>query len=149
MNKLVSVIIPTYKRPDTLSRAIDSVLNQTYKDIEFIIVDDGSTDQTEELVKSYDDTRIHYRKMERNSFYCYAANCGLTHCKGDYVAFMNSDDVWLPEKLEKQLMYLEAYPEYGACFTEVTLIDDQEDDITEECQEITGRSCLHGSKKSG
>lgn len=133
---MISVLMCTYNREHFLKRAIDSVLNQTYREIEFIIVDDGSTDHTEELVKAYDDTRIRYLKMEKNSFYCYAANYGLLHCKGEYIAFMNSDDVWMPEKLEKQLAFLEEKPEYGACFSAVKLINDQGEDITDECPEM-------------
>lgn len=131
---MISVLMCTYNREQFLRRAIDSVLNQTYTDFEFIIIDDGSTDHTEELVKSYEDERIHYLKMERNSYYCYAANQGFTYCKGKYLAFMNSDDVWSPEKLEKQFKFLEEHTEYGACFTDVTFIDDLGNDITEECK---------------
>ena len=97
----------TYNRRFCLKQAIDSVLCQTYPDFEFVIVDDGSTDGTEELIKSYQDPRIRYFKLNRNSFYCYAANQGLGHCQGDYVAFMNSDDAWLPDKLEKQVSVME------------------------------------------
>ena len=89
---MVSVLMCTYNRRFCLKQAIDSVLCQTYPDFEFVIVDDGSTDGTEELIKSYQDPRIRYFKLNRNSFYCYAANQGLDHCQGDYVAFMNSDD---------------------------------------------------------
>ena len=113
---MISVLMCTYNRERFLERAINSVLGQTYKDIEFIIVDDGSTDRSEEIIKSCTDSRIQYVKMKRNSFYCYAANCGLTYCRGEYVAFMNSDDVWLPDKLEKQLEFMEENTQYGACF---------------------------------
>lgn len=87
---MVSVLMCTYNRRFCLKQAIDSVLCQTYPDFEFVIVDDGSTDGTEELIKSYQDPRIRYFKLDQNSFYCYAANQGLGHCQGDYVAFMNA-----------------------------------------------------------
>ena len=86
---MVSVLMCTYNRRFCLKQAIDSVLCQTYPDFEFVIVDDGSTDGTEELIKSYQDPRIRYFKLDQNSFYCYAANQGLDHCQGDYVAFMH------------------------------------------------------------
>ena len=133
---MVSVLMCTYNREKYLKRAIDSVLFQTYGDLEFIIVDDGSTDGTEELVKAYSDSRINYLKMEKNTFYCHAANQGLEYCHGKYVAFMNSDDEWLPEKLEKQVEFMESHSEYGACFTAVSLIDNEGNDVTDECADM-------------
>ena len=133
---MISVLMCTYNRERFLERAINSVLGQTYKDIEFIIVDDGSTDRSEEIIKSCTDSRIQYVKMKRNSFYCYAANCGLTYCRGEYVAFMNSDDVWLPDKLEKQLEFMEENTQYGACFTAVSLMDDEEQDVSDKSEDL-------------
>lgn len=132
----VSIIMCTYNREKFLARAIDSILAQTYADWELIIVDDGSTDNTEELVESYMDSRIRYFKMDKNRFYCYAANFGLKECHGDYIAFQNSDDEWMPDKLEKQIEYLKNHPETGACFSAVTLIDDEGNDISEECRDM-------------
>ena len=132
----VSIIMCTYNREKFLARAIESVIAQTYTDWELIIVDDGSTDHTEELVGSYTDPRIRYFKMEKNRFYCYAANFGLKECRGDYIAFQNSDDEWMPDKLEKQMEYLKNHPEAGACFSAVTLIDDEGNDISEECRDM-------------
>lgn len=100
---LVSVVIPTYNRKATLERAILSVLSQTYTDWELIIVDDGSTDGTEELVEKYISERIHYIKSEVNQGVSKTRNIGIRHAKGEYVAFLDSDDEWVAEKLEKQL----------------------------------------------
>ena len=133
---MVSVLMCTYNRRFCLKQAIDSVLCQTYPDFEFVIVDDGSTDGTEELIKSYQDPRIRYFKLNRNSFYCYAANQGLDHCQGDYVAFMNSDDAWLPDKLEKQVTVMEEDRMLGACFTRVYLVDESGNDLSEECRDM-------------
>lgn len=130
---MVSVLMCTYNREKFLARAIESVLSQSYEDLEFVIVDDGSTDGTEALIRSYTDSRIRYLKQEQNSFYCYAANHGLRYCSGDYIAFMNSDDEWLPEKLERQVAFLEANPDYGACFSAAYLMDSDRKDITDEC----------------
>lgn len=133
---MISILMCTYNRAYCVEHSINSVLNQTYEDFEFIIVDDGSTDATEELIRTYTDSRIKYIKMERNSYYCHAANCGLAHCNGDYVAFMNSDDEWLPDKLQKQVEFMEKNTEYGACFTAVALIDKEGRDITDECRKM-------------
>ncbi len=104
MNKLVSVIIPTYNRAKTLPRAIKSALSQSYKNIEVIIVDDGSTDNTEEIVKNYQDSRIVFLKHITNEGCAAALNTGISNVKGEYVAFLDSDDEWLPTKIEKQMV---------------------------------------------
>ena len=99
----VSVIIPAYNRAYLVSRAIQSVLNQTYKDFEVIIVDDGSTDNTEEVVKGFDDKKVRYIKHERNKGVAATRNTGIKATRSKYIAFQDSDDEWLPEKLEKQM----------------------------------------------
>ena len=101
----VSVIIPTYNRADLLPRAIKSVLNQTFKDFELIIVDDGSTDNTKEVVKGFqkEDGRIRYIWQENSGGAAKPKNKGIKNSKGDYIAILDSDDEWLPEKLQKQL----------------------------------------------
>ena len=103
---MISVIIPTFNREKTILRAIDSVLSQTYKDIELIIVDDGSTDNTKDIVESIDDIRIKYI-FQKNSGAAEARNTGIKNAQGKYIAFQDSDDYWYPDKLEKQLAYLE------------------------------------------
>ncbi|OQX54719.1 MAG: hypothetical protein B5M53_05570 [Candidatus Cloacimonas sp. 4484_209] len=114
----VSVIIPTYNRAHLIRRAIQSVLNQTYQDFEIIIVDDGSTDDTEEVVKSFKNERIRYIRQEKNEGAAAARNTGIKMAKGEYIAFQDSDDEWLPEKLEKQMKILEnASPDLGVVYT--------------------------------
>jgi glycosyltransferase involved in cell wall biosynthesis len=100
---LVSVIIPTYNRGQLVFRAIKSVLNQTYKNLEIIIVDDGSTDDTEEIVKKFSDERIKYIRYPKNRGLSFARNTGIRNSKGDFVAFLDSDDEYIPEKIEKTL----------------------------------------------
>lgn len=100
---MISVIIPTYNRIKTLPRAITSVLNQTYQDIELIIVDDGSSDGTEEYVLGLRDERIRYIKNERNLGPSATRNKGVEYARGKYIAFQDSDDEWKLEKLEKQM----------------------------------------------
>jgi glycosyltransferase involved in cell wall biosynthesis len=99
---LISIIIPTYNRASFLKEAIESVLAQTYENWELIIVDDGSTDNTSELVKKFTDKRISYL-CQQNTGAPLARNKGIQKAKGDYIAFLDSDDIWLPQKIQKQL----------------------------------------------
>jgi glycosyltransferase involved in cell wall biosynthesis len=101
----VSIIIPTSNRAQLLIRAIKSVLNQTFQDFELIIVDDGSTDNTKEIVEQYqkNDSRIKYIWQENSGSPPMPKNIGIKHSQGKYIAFLDSDDEWLFEKLEKQL----------------------------------------------
>ncbi len=92
-NPLISVILPTYNRGYIVERAIKSVLNQTYKNLELIIVDDGSTDNTEEIVKSIEDKRIIFLKHKKNKGASSARNTGIKNSKGEYISFIDSDDV--------------------------------------------------------
>ena len=95
---LFSIVIPTYNRTNTLPRAVNSVLTQTYKNFELIIVDDGSTDDTEAVVRDIEDSRIRYFKKE-NEERNIARNFGIDHAQGDYVCFLDSDDYYYPNHL--------------------------------------------------
>lgn len=106
-NDLVSVIIPTYNRANSLGRAIESVLNQTYQFLECIIVDDGSTDNTGEMVRRISDERVIYVRLDQNAGACHARNIGILKARGDYIAFQDSDDIWYEDKLEKELACIE------------------------------------------
>jgi glycosyltransferase involved in cell wall biosynthesis len=99
----ISVIIPTYNRAQLIGRAILSVLAQTYKDFELVIVDDGSTDNTEEIVGSFDDTRIKFIRQNENKGAAAAKNIGIKIAQSEFIAFQDSDDECMPEKLEKQI----------------------------------------------
>lgn len=101
--KRVSVILPTYNRAECLGEAINSVLAQTYEDFELLIVDDGSTDNTREIVEKYSDSRIQYYKLDINGGQSKARNYGMRLAKGEFIAFEDSDDLWMPQKLEKQM----------------------------------------------
>lgn len=102
---MVSVVIPSYNREATIERAVKSVLDQTYKDIEVIVVDDCSTDNTGKIVENMikADNRVRYYKLEKNSGACVARNKGIDLAQGEYIAFQDSDDEWLPKKLELQI----------------------------------------------
>lgn len=104
----ISVIIPTYNRKDMVKRAIVSVLRQTYKPYEVIVVDDGSTDSTAEL---FPIDGVIYHKIEHCGFPGKVRNIGVSISRGDYIALLDSDDIWKPEKLEKQSEYFEANPQ--------------------------------------
>lgn len=103
---LVSVIIPTFNRDFIIEKSINSVLNQTYENFELIIVDDGSTDKTEDVIGAIDDKRIKYIKLEKNCGMCCARNIGTKHSKGDYIAIHDSDDLWVNTKLEKHINFM-------------------------------------------
>ncbi|MFC1826131.1 glycosyltransferase family 2 protein [Thermodesulfobacteriota bacterium] len=112
----VSVIIPTYNRALMLKEAIDSVLAQDFQDFELIVVDDGSTDQTSEILNAYreDITVLHQHNQGVSS----ARNAGVTAASGSLVAFLDSDDLWLPRKLSHQIDFFIANPEAQICQTE-------------------------------
>ena len=117
MKTKISVIIPTFNRANFLPRAIKSVLNQTFQDLELIVVDDGSTDNTEEVVRRFQkmNRRIRYIKQEHSGGAARPKNTGLKESVGEYIATLDSDDEWLPTKLEKQLDLFEksANPNLG------------------------------------
>ncbi len=106
-SRQVSVIIPSYNRASLIRAAAQSVLSQTYPDITLIIVDDCSDDDTEAAVKSIGDARVRYFRMERNCGACAARNKGIELAAGAFIAFNDSDDQWLPDKIERQLEFLE------------------------------------------
>lgn len=120
--KLISVIIPTYNREKTIIRAVDSVLSQTYKNIEIIVVDDNSKDQTISLLEKINDHRIKIIKLNENHGACHARNVGIENAKGDYIAFQDSDDEWLEDKLEIQLKHL-LESKSDMIFCQITRID--------------------------
>ncbi len=116
----VSVIIPTYNRAHLVGRAIQSVLNQTFKDFELIVVDDGSTDNTDDIIKEFQkkDDRITYLKHKKNKGGSAARNAGIKASRGEYIAFQDSDDEWLSKKLEKQMrVFNSASLEIGVVYT--------------------------------
>lgn len=103
MHNLVSVIIPTYNRDDIVERAIRSVVNQTYNNLEIIVVDDGSTDNTKQIVGEINDNRIIYIRQKKNKGISAARNTGIKNSEGKFIAFLDSDDEYLPQKIKKSL----------------------------------------------
>jgi glycosyltransferase involved in cell wall biosynthesis len=122
----VSIILPTYNRAYLLKRAIRSILNQTYKNFELIIVDDGSTDNTEEVVEDFHDERIRYIACKKHRGANAARNAGIKLAEGEYIAFQDDDDIWLPRKLEIQVETFQNSPSnVGVVYTGCWRIDNK------------------------
>jgi glycosyltransferase involved in cell wall biosynthesis len=119
---LVSVIIPTYNRAYIVGHAVDSVLAQTYSNIEIIIVDDGSTDDTRSVIAKYD-SRVRYAH-QNNGGVPAARNHGFSLARGEFIALLDSDDAWHPNKLELQIAFMRKHPEVGMVWTDMTAIRD-------------------------
>ena len=133
----VSVIIPTYNRSHFIKDALESVLAQSYQDFELIIIDDGSTDNTSEILADYSD-RLQYI-YQKNQGRSVARNLGVKKAKGHYIAFLDSDDLWLSNKLEKQIQFLETNSQISLvhCFTAVV------DENRKHCDELTKFHKIH------
>lgn len=114
VNGLVSIIMPSWNTEKFIGESIESVLRQTYKNWELIIVDDCSTDNTDKVVHSFKDPRIRYFHNKKNSGAAITRNHALQKAKGEWVAFLDSDDLWMPEKLELQLRFMQ---EHGYVFS--------------------------------
>ena len=125
----ISVIMPVYNSAHFLKEAIDSVLNQTYKDYEFLIINDGSTDHSESIILSYNDTRIKYHKNEFNKGLVYTLNKGLQLAKGKYIARMDADDICLPTRFEKQFLFLENNKDIAVVAALIKQIDNNNSDL--------------------
>ena len=131
----VTVMLPSYNHEKYVAEAIESCLAQTFGDYELLISDDCSPDKTFEIAKEYMDERIVFHRFEHNvgaaenHRYCYA------HAKGEYIALLNSDDVWMPEHLEGKVEYLDAHPECGAVFSWAMAID-EDSQVIDPCMEV-------------
>jgi glycosyltransferase involved in cell wall biosynthesis len=113
----VSIILPTYNRAGLIAQTIESIQNQTYSNWELIIVDDGSDDNTEEVIAQINDTRIHLHKAGRIGIVGKIKNIGIERATGELIAFIDSDDLWAKTKLEKQVAALQQFPEAGFSLT--------------------------------
>lgn len=129
--RLISVVIPTYNRTKPTMEAIESVLAQTYENLEIIVIDDGSTDGSSDAIREFVEHKAACEGQTRKvQYFCQAnqgsssaRNSGIRHAQGDYIAFLDSDDVWLPEKLEVQLLALEEFRgKASACFTDARCV---------------------------
>jgi len=116
IKQLVSVVIPAYNAGKYLEHAINSILAQSYSNLEIIIVNDGSTDNTADIATSFTDPRVHL-VSKTNGGMSSARNAGVDEAKGEFLAFLDADDYWMPDKLEKQIALLESNPNIGFCST--------------------------------
>lgn len=119
----VSVIMASYNHERFVGQAIQSVLDQTFSDFELIITDDASPDKTLDVIRSFDDPRISFEQFERNRQDSARNRC-LARASGEYIAILNSDDEFHPQKLQKQVEWLDAHPETGTVFTQVEMISE-------------------------
>lgn len=142
MDKLVSVIIPTYKRPSTLKRAIDSVLNQDYSNVEVIVADDNGIGtefglKTETVMKDYaDNPRVKYVRHEKNINGSAARNSGFAASSGEYIMFLDDDDEFLPQKVSSQLKKMESLDSsWGACYSNYIRVSQDGSKTVSKCAE--------------
>ncbi|MEM8863889.1 MAG: glycosyltransferase [Chloroflexota bacterium] len=120
---LVSVIIPTFNRVKFIEQTLNSVFAQTYSPLEIIVVDNGSTDGTLQKLESFQDRIIVAHEPKSGMGGSHARNRGLELATGEYIAFLDSDDLWMPAKIEKQVKFLEQHPEFGWCYTDLIGFD--------------------------
>lgn len=132
MTPLVSVIIPSYNHGNYIAAAITSVMQQTWQNVEIVITDDGSTDHTVEEIRMFNDPRIRLTVFEENRGACAAANQCIRDARGEFIAMLSSDDVFMPEKLERQVDFLTKHPETGAVFAYPMLINEQGEPFTDQ-----------------
>ncbi|NJL79246.1 MAG: glycosyltransferase family 2 protein [Richelia sp. RM2_1_2] len=123
LNKKVSVIIPLYNAEKYIARTLQSILNQTYQNIEIIIVDDESPDNSVKICQQFNDSQIKIIH-QKNRGLPGARNTGIRHATGEYIAFMDADDIWLPEKLNNHIIHLENNPDVGVSFSRSAFIDE-------------------------
>ena len=121
---LVSVIIPVYQSAATVAESLQSVIDQTYAELEILLVDDGSTDQSMAICEQFDDARIR-RIHQQNRGLAGARNTGIRHSRGAFLGFLDSDDLWLPTKVERHVAHLQSRPEVGVSFSRSGFIDEQ------------------------
>lgn len=127
---LVSIVMTTYNHEKYLDETIKSVLHQTFDDYEFIIINNGSTDNTAEILKTFSDPRLSIHHVEKNKGGVPAMNQAISLAKGKYIAILCSDDVFCPEKLQKQVDFLDKHSEIGIVFTRVKIIDENSQDFS-------------------
>ena len=136
MTPKVSIILANYNEEKYIAEAIESVINQTYTNWELIIIDDASTDRSQDIINSYKDSRIKTRFCKKNNHVAYASNLGIDMAIGEYIAKIDSDDVWEAKKLEKQVLFMEEHTEYGVCFSKVNIIDEDSREANTKFRDI-------------
>ena len=149
MEPLVTVLMPVYNGARYIRETIDSILNQTYTNFEFLIIDDASTDNTLDIIASYNDNRIVVARNEHNSKIVYTMNKGIQLAKGEFIARMDADDIALPQRLEKQAKYLVAHPEVSMVDVIMELIDENGVSLNAYNSDVTSdEGILHAMTKA-
>src|SRR5688572_18703489 len=123
MTPRISVVVPAYNCAPYIRASVSSVLSQTFSDLEVIVVDDGSTDATIHELSTFSDPRLIVIRNPTNQGVSHATNTGVGRARGDYLAALAADDVWLPTKLERQVAHLESNPDLDASYTWIQHID--------------------------
>lgn len=137
-NTPVSVIIPSYNRPGMLFDAIESILNQTFKYFELIVVDDGSPQSLAPVVDNFDDHRIRYHRFDENQGANAARNWGIEHANGEFIAFLDDDDRWEPTKLEKQISVFADNSSVGFVYTGQRFVDEDGNTLSTKTPNASG-----------
>lgn len=143
----VSVIVPVYNGEAFVKRTIDSILNQTYRNLEVIIIDDASKDNSKKIISSYRDARIKAVFQKENNNVCYSGNVGFGLAQGKYVALIGHDDVWKSDKLQKQVAFMEEHPSCSVCFTWADIIDEDEVKVNERYNLLYQRFCSNNRSR--
>ena len=123
MEKKVSIVIPTFNCARFIAQTISSVLIQNYKNFEIIVIDDCSSDNTVDIISAINDSRIKIIQNKRNRGAAYCRNIGIENSSGEYIAFLDGDDLWAADKLSNQINFMEKH-NYGFCYTDYQLIDE-------------------------
>ena len=144
----ITVIMPAYNAEKTIRQAVNSVIAQTVKDWELIVIDDGSTDNTVAILTELadSDSRIRFLQNEKNSGVSYTRNRAVALAKGKWIAFLDSDDIWQPEKLQKQLELSEKHPEMVVCYTASSFINESGkpfEYVMQAVEELNYKTLLH------
>ena len=125
---LVSIIIPVYNAERYVYSTLDSVLNQTWRNLEVIVVNDGSTDRSMEVCQQFDDPRIIYVE-QGNGGAATARNTGIRHARGEYLGFIDADDTWMPEKIARHMQQFDQDPDLGLVYSFSSLMDEAGKDL--------------------
>lgn len=151
-NPLITVLLCTYNDESYIAEAIQSILDQSYQNFEFIILNDGSTDNTKQIVQSFNDPRIHYLEHSENKGLEDSKNWGLAEARGKYIAYMDGDDIAMPERLRAQTVFMEENPKVGLCASAVQVFGAKnnryfpaETDLEIRCRALVGTPLNHPS----
>lgn len=132
MDPLISIIMATYNRANYIKEALDSIMKQTFKDYEIIVADDGSTDNTKDILEKYEGIR--YLLLEHSGI-AMTRNAAVSAARGKWIAFLDSDDLWKEEKLQKQVDYIQAHPDCRIVYTKFSNFTDVPENVLDQRQQ--------------